>query len=187
MHPRAVFLDKDGTLVEDVPFNVDPEKVRLLPGAGEGLRLLRDAGFAFVVVSNQSGVARGYFAEEALAEVERRVRGLLETEGILLARFCWCPHYPAGAVAAYARACACRKPEPGMLLRAAQELSIDLAGSWMIGDRAEDVEAGRRAGCRTVWIADEARRPNGDNRPCADHTAGNLLEAARLILAGQGR
>ena len=179
---RAVFLDKDGTLVEDVPYNVDPAQVRLMPGAAEGLRLLVAAGYRLVVVSNQSGVARGYFAEEALAAVETRLRQLLEEVGVCLGGFYYCPHHPQGCVAGYAIACDCRKPQPGLVVRAAQEHGLDLSQSWFVGDILDDVEAGRRAGCRTVfldngheteWVMTPERQPH--------FTAPDLIAAARII------
>lgn len=149
---RAVFLDKDGTLVEDVPYNVDPAKICLTPGAGSGLRRLAQAGFALVVVSNQSGVARGYFPESALTAVEARLRELLQAEGAQLDGFHYCPHHPVGKVPEYARSCSCRKPAPGLVLAAAQQLNLDLRQSWLVGDILDDIEAGRRAGCRTVLL-----------------------------------
>jgi D-glycero-D-manno-heptose 1,7-bisphosphate phosphatase len=152
MRRPAVFLDKDGTLIEDVPYCVDPHKLRLLPGALEGLGRLQTAGYQLLVVSNQSGVAHGYFAEAALAAVEARLRALLGAAGIELAGFYYCPHHPAGRVKQYALDCDCRKPAPGLLLRAARELELELARSWMIGDILHDVEAGHRAGCRAVLI-----------------------------------
>jgi histidinol-phosphate phosphatase family protein len=174
---RAVFLDKDGTLVEDVPYNVDPDRIRLTPRAGAGLSMLHRAGFRLVVVTNQSGVARGMFAEEALGQVERRLRLLLAREGVPLAGFYHCPHLAVG--------CSCRKPQPGLLRRAAGELRIDLAASWMIGDILDDVEAGRSAGCGTVlldnggeteWQLSPGRMP--------DMLAEDLHHAASMILRG---
>ena len=125
----AVFLDKDGTLVEDVPYNVDPALIRLGPGAADGLRLLHAAGYPLIVISNQSGVARGYFEEAALGAVEVRLRELLGEVGVPLTGFYYCPHHPEGSVAAYAVGCECRKPLPGMIVRAADEHGIDLARS----------------------------------------------------------
>lgn len=145
----AIFLDKDGTLLVDVPYNVDPAQMRLGDGVATGVRRLYEAGFALVVVTNQSGVARGYFAEGAIAPVEQRLRQLL---GVPLAGFYYCPHHPEGAVARYACRCRCRKPEPGMVRRAAADLNLNLEQSWLVGDILNDVEAGRRAGCRTVLI-----------------------------------
>ncbi len=183
MDARAVFLDKDGTLIEDVPYNTDPHRVRLSPRSGEGLRALCAAGYRLFVVSNQSGVARGRFPEEALAGVERRVRELLGGIGVPLSGFYYCPHHPDGKVARYATACSCRKPRPGLLLRAAEEHRLDLARSWFVGDILDDVEAGRRAGCRTVllnngheteWVLNLLRLPH--------HYAADIDEAARIIL-----
>jgi D-glycero-D-manno-heptose 1,7-bisphosphate phosphatase len=182
---RAVFLDKDGTLVEDVPYNVDPDQIRLAPGAVAGLFALHAAGYRLVVVSNQSGVARGQFPESTLRGVEERLRELLADAGIPLTGFYYCPHHPGGVVAKYARACECRKPRPGLLLRAAREHNLDLATSWMVGDILDDVQAGRSSGCRTVfldnghetvWHRTPGRRP--------DVVVADLAEAARAILAG---
>jgi len=173
----AVFLDKDGTLVEDVPFNVDPERIRLTPGAAEALAALHGAGFALAVVSNQPGVAGGLFPESALEGVWARLTELLAP--VPLAGFYHCPHGPADG-------CACRKPAPGLLRRAAAELGIDLGRSWMVGDILNDVEAGRRAGCRTVlidngneteWIRGVDREPH--------YRVRDIREAARVILVGE--
>lgn len=139
----AVFLDKDGTLVDDVPYNVDPERIVLAREAHAGAAALHRAGYALVVVTNQSGVARGLFGEDALAGVEAKLRKLLAPTPV--AGFYYCPHGPDDG-------CDCRKPLPGMLLRAAEELDIDLPASWMVGDILNDVEAGARAGCRTVLV-----------------------------------
>jgi histidinol-phosphate phosphatase family protein len=175
---RAVFLDKDGTVIENVPYNVDPSLIRLCAGAAEGLRMLAEAGYLLVVVSNQSGVARGYFPESAIGPVEDRVRELLAEQGVMLDGFHYCPHHPDGRVAAYAFECDCRKPAPGMLHEAARSLGIDLARSWMVGDIPDDVEAGQRAGCRTVLIT---RNGPGESTPVPDVIATDLTEAARQI------
>ena len=166
-------MDKDGTLVKDVPYNVDPDRIRLTPGADEALAELHRAGFLLVVVSNQSGVARGLFPEAALAGVWKRLSDLLAP--VPLAGWYHCPHGPADG-------CDCRKPKPGMLTRAAAELGIDLGRSWMVGDILNDVEAGLRAGCRAVlidngneteWVRGPEREPHFRVR--------TLPEAARVI------
>ncbi len=184
---RAVFLDKDGTLIENVPYNVDPAIIRLAPGAEEGLIRLHRAGYALFVISNQSGVARGYFPESALQGVEARLRELLAAFGVPLAGFSYCPHHPEGSVERFAMACDCRKPEPGMILRIAAAHGIDLARSWMIGDILDDIQAGRGAGCRTVlidngneteWRLTPAREPH--------HRSPDLASAARYIVESDG-
>ncbi len=149
---RAVFLDKDGTLIADVPYNVDPRRIRLLPGVLDGARRLYAAGYRLVVVTNQPGVALGFFAAEALDAVEQALREAFLDAGAPLSGFYYCPHHPAGHVRPYAGACTCRKPMPGLLHAAARALDIDLEHSWMVGDILNDVEAGRRAGCRTVLV-----------------------------------
>lgn len=148
----AVFIDKDGTLIHDFPYNADPARVALMPGAAEGLRLLHSAGHPLFVVTNQPGVARGRFDEAALAAIARRAKTLVRRAGAALSGFYYCPHDPAGRVAAYAVECVCRKPRAGLIRRACREHRLDPKRAWMIGDILHDVEAGRRAGCRTILI-----------------------------------
>lgn len=176
-------MDKDGTLIHNVPYNVDPEKIWLMEGAIAGLQRLHAAQYLLIVVTNQSGVARGYFPESALIAVRERLHQLLDKAGVPLAGFYYCPHHPQGSVTNYAIECECRKPYPGMLYQAAQEHDIDLSQSWLIGDILHDVEAGRSAGCRTVlldngneteWKLSQARLPH--------HLAANLEDASRLIV-----
>lgn len=184
---RAVFLDKDGTLVEDVPYNVDPRLVRLGPGALSGLARLRDAGYALFVVSNQSGVARGHFPEAALSGVERRLRELLGDARIELDGFAYCPHLP-GADGPLGIACVCRKPSPGLVLDLARAHGLDLAGSWFVGDILDDVECGHRAGCRTILLDNghETEWRSGPDR-VTDAVAADLDEAASIILGEMTR
>lgn len=184
MPQPAIFLDKDGTLIEDVPYNVDPAQIRLCEGAAAGLRSLHQAGYQLIVITNQSGVARGYFPEVALIVVEWRLRMLLTEFGVPLTGFYYCPHHPDGAVSPYAISCNCHKPQPGLLHQAAIDHDVDLTQSWFIGDILNDVEAGRAAGCRTVlidngneteWILSHQRLPH--------HTVSNLVDAAQVITA----
>jgi D-glycero-D-manno-heptose 1,7-bisphosphate phosphatase len=150
---RAVFVDKDGTLVHDVPYNADPARVGLLPHVGEGLRRLQDAGFLLIVASNQPGMAMGLFAASALSRIEARIDELLTPFGVVVADYAWCTHdSPAALRGTSAMPCACRKPKPGLLQHAAAAHGIDLEASWMVGDILDDVEAGTRAGCRTVLV-----------------------------------
>jgi D,D-heptose 1,7-bisphosphate phosphatase len=152
MTNQAVFLDKDGTLIKDVPYNVNPDLIELTLGAIEGLQLLQKLGYKLIVISNQSGVARGYFPESKLVGVQEHLCKLFLEQGVKLDGFYYCPHHPDGAIAEYAITCDCRKPEPGLILRAACEHNINLLSSWFIGDILNDVEAGHRAGCQTILI-----------------------------------
>jgi histidinol-phosphate phosphatase family protein len=180
---HVVFLDKDGTLLVDVPYNVRPELMVWAPGAVEGLKTLQAAGFELVVITNQAGVARGLFAEPDLLAVEKRLRAMMAAIGVPLLGFYYCPHHPDGVVARYTLACNCRKPEPGMVLRAIRELDVEPGQSWFIGDILNDVEAGRRAGCKTImldnggeteWLLTPQRLP--------DYITADLAEAARIVL-----
>ena len=179
---KAVFLDKDGTLIEDVPYNVDPERIQLTRGAVEGLKLLHAAGYQLIVITNQSGVARGYFPESALLAVEERSRQLLAEIGVSLAGFYYCPHHPDGVVPELAITCSCRKPEPGMLFHAADKHGIDIPESWFVGDILNDVEAGRRAGCRTILI-DNGNETEWQLSPerSPHYIVTDLTEAAQVI------
>ena len=183
--PRpAVFLDKDGTLIEDVPYNVDPDQIRLAPGVGEGLAQLRAAGFRLIVVSNQSGVARGLFSESALGGVEDRISELLAGFGVDLDGFYYCPHHPEGVEPRYAMTCECRKPAPGLILKAAREHAVDLDRSWFIGDILNDVEAAHRAGCRAALI-NNGNETEWERSPLRwpEFVAADFAAAARLIVA----
>jgi D,D-heptose 1,7-bisphosphate phosphatase len=183
MNHKAIFLDKDGTLIENVPYNVDPEQIRLTEGASEGLRMLQDFGFRLIVVTNQAGVAYGKYKEDALLPVRQKIQQLLESSGVTLDDFYYCPHHPDGKVEEYAIHCFCRKPNAGLLFKAAREHDINLAASWVIGDILNDMEAGRRVDSRTIlldngneteWKLTSQRRPH--------FTVKTLKEAAEVII-----
>ncbi|GJH04546.1 HAD-IIIA family hydrolase [Paraburkholderia terrae] len=148
----AVFIDKDGTLLEDEPYNVDPQRMRFARGAREALSEFACCPFKLIIISNQSGVAHGRFEIGALDAVEARLHDMFASCGATLDGVYWCPHHPDGSVAGYAQACDCRKPGAGMLLRAAREHDINLHSSWLVGDILDDVEAGNVAGCRTILL-----------------------------------
>jgi histidinol-phosphate phosphatase family protein len=184
---RAIFLDKDGTLVENVPYNVNPDLIELTWLAGPALQLFQQMGYALFIVSNQTGIAKGIFTEAALDPVQHRMSELLAQYGVMLNGFYYCPHSPDGMVSRYAISCTCRKPMPGMLHRAAHEHQLDLSRSWMIGDILDDIEAGRRAGCGTVLIdnGNETEWKPGPFRT-PRFTAPNLYAAARMIASADG-
>jgi D-glycero-D-manno-heptose 1,7-bisphosphate phosphatase len=142
---RAVFLDRDGTLIDELGYLGDPDGVRLFPGAARAVRKLNEAGWATVVVTNQSGVARGLFTREDVDAVHARLAELLAAEGARLDLVLYCPHHPEHGGGELGVRCDCRKPEPGLLLQAARRLGLDLRASWTIGDSQRDLEAGRRA------------------------------------------
>lgn len=184
---RAIFLDRDGTLIEDQKYDFDPNGIHLLQGVTEGLRELQEAGYKLVVVTNQSGVARGLFDEERVREMHKRLADILAESGLTIDAFFYCPHHIEGCVPGYSVECDCRKPKPGMIFEAARSLELELAESWMIGDICDDVEAGRRAGCRTVLIGGHDGADPTDNGCHPTLVARDLRQAARLILShGQG-
>jgi histidinol-phosphate phosphatase family protein len=185
---RAVFLDKDGTLLDNLPYNVDPLRVTLARGARGALGTLKAHGFMLVVVSNQPGVALGRFALEALAPVERRIQELLAPGGAEIDAFYYCPHLPRGATVRNAVRCLCRKPQPGLLRQAARDWQIDLTQSWLIGDVLDDIEAGNRASCQTVLVhtGNETQSRHAAHRQ-PQHLAHSLRQAARQILMPVGR
>lgn len=167
---KAVFLDRDGTIVVDKQYLADADGIELIEGAGDALRQLAKAGFQLIVISNQSGIGRGYFSDEQVQRQHHRLRQLLADLDVPLDGIYYCPHAPEAD-------CRCRKPNPGLLLDAAAEHSIDCAQSYMIGDKPSDVLAGKRSGCRTILIGCDA---NGD----ADAAVATIQEAAALILKG---
>ncbi|HUT58745.1 MAG TPA: HAD family hydrolase [Phycisphaerae bacterium] len=190
MANRAVFLDRDRTIIEDPGYMSDPSAVKLLPGADLAIKSLRQAGYVVVVVTNQSGIARGLLTEDALEKIHAEMRRQLLAGGAHVDAIHYCPYHPEGTVEKYAVDSDLRKPKPGMLLKGAEELDIDLAASWMVGDGARDIEAGQRAGCRTIRVrAGEHEVPGDpdDQAVQADFTVRNLLEAAKLILQSPAR
>ena len=148
----AVFLDRDGVIIEEVNYLSEVGQVRLLPGAAAAIARLNRRGLPVVVVTNQAGVARGKFPEERVEEVHAYLDLLLARGGARVDRYYYCPHHPEGELPAYRTVCGCRKPRPGMLRQAAAELGLDLARSFLVGDKACDLEAGARAGCRTLLV-----------------------------------
>jgi len=180
---KAVFLDRDSTVIEDMRYSADIARMKVLPGVIEGLVRLQEAGYTLVIVTNQSGVARGCFTEAELRAFHEALTARLAESGVRLARIYYCPHYPEGKLPEYSTVCDCRKPAPGMILRAAKELALDLPDSWMIGDSDRDTAAGRGAGCRTILV-ETADDPQTGN-PNPDFRAKDLQAAADIILGEQ--
>lgn len=184
---RAVFLDRDGVLIRDVVHLADASQIEILPGVPDALRRLRDARWMIVVVTNQSVVARGMVSETDLRGIHDVLESRLRARGATLDAIYYCPHHPEGAVDAYRVLCDCRKPKPGLLRRAAADLGIDLPVSVMVGDTNADIEAGRRAGCRTVLLTGSAGAAapvsSAAGARTADHVAADLAAAADWILA----
>ena len=181
----AVFLDRDGTIIEEVGYLDRPERVDLYPYSIEAIRALNRAGLKLVMVTNQSGVARGFFSEEMVHTVHRHIADLLAAGGAWLDAYYYCPHHPDGRVAEYATVCQCRKPERGMVDRAVRELGIDPARSFTVGDRWLDVALAQTVGARGVLVRTgygltEEQKPKPDIR--ADAIVNNLAEAAGWIL-----
>ena len=183
----AIFLDRDGTINEDPGYLTHPSEVRLLPGVGEALRLLQEQGFCLVVVSNQSGVARGLLTEAMLEQIHVKLEALLHAEGVSLRGLYYCPHHPEGAPP-YGQACDCRKPKGGLVERAAREHGLDLSRSYVIGDQHIDIELARQMGMPAILVLTGQGRLNltsGQIQP--DYVAPDLAAAARWILQRQGQ
>ena len=192
MKRPAVFIDRDGTISEEVGYVNHTSRYRVFPYAAEAVRLLNDAGWLAVLVTIQAGVARGYFAEDLIYEVHAALARELERGGARLDAVYYCPHHPAVGEPPYRQDCDCRKPRPGLVRRAAEELNVDLGASWMVGDRYGDVELARNAGVRSAFVLSgygrgewEYQRTRWPHQP--DLIAEDLLEAVRKILeAGSG-
>ena len=186
----AVFLDRDGTVNEEVGYLSDLRQLKLLPGAATAIKRLNDAGFKVVLVTNQSGVARGFFPESFVQETHALLIRMLSADGARLDGIYYCPHHPRSGSSHYTRECDCRKPATGLLIRAAGELGIELGKSFMVGDKWSDVELGQRAGCRSILVTSGFHQNDpGNVRPShmkePDFTAHNLSEAAECILKMQ--
>jgi len=181
----AVFLDRDGTLVEEAGYLDRLDRLAFFPYSVDAVRLLNRAGFAVVVVTNQAGVARGMFDDAFVTTVHRRIGEVMDAGGARIDGFYHCPHHPDGTVAEYRRACDCRKPQPGLLRQAAADLRLNLLRSVVIGDRWHDLEAGDAVDARGVLVRtgygrDEEHMPQADVRPAA--VVDNLIAATSWIL-----
>lgn len=180
----AIFIDNDDVLVRDVPSSGSPAHISWVPGALEALGRLQDAGFRLVLATNQPGVARGRFTEDQLRNHLQRMARELTAEGIHLSAALYCPHHPEAMLPEYRTVCDCRKPKPGLLRHAASVLGLDMGASWMIGDLLDDVEAGWRAGCRTVLLDTRADQvPHEWGPRCPDAVLPSLPSAAEHIIA----
>jgi D-glycero-D-manno-heptose 1,7-bisphosphate phosphatase len=181
MEQAAVFLDRDNTVVEDPGYLADPNQVKLLPGAAEAIHRWNEAGYRVVMVTNQSGLARGLITEAQLEDIHAQLELLLEADDAEIDAIYYCPYLdgPEAIVPKFRRDSSLRKPKPGMLLKAAEEMNLDLEASWMVGDGPADVQAGLAAGCKTVLLtdADESAEDLG-----ADYVAESLSQAADIVL-----
>jgi len=184
---RAVFMDRDGTISEEVGYVNHPSRYRVFPYSAEAVRLLNDAGWLAILVTNQAGVARGYFTEDLIGEVHGRLQKELERGGARLDAVYYCAHHPTVGESPYRFDCDCRKPKPGLIRRAADEFEIDLERSWMIGDRYSDIELARNAGTRAAFVLSGYGRGEWEYQRAAwkyepDLVAEDLLEAVRKIV-----
>ncbi len=187
MKKRAVFLDRDGTINEQMGYINHISRFHLLPGVARAIRRLNHADLPVIVVTNQSGLARGYFPEELLAEVHVRMAEMLAEEGAKVDGIYVCPHHPEAKEERLREKCNCRKPEPGLLQQAAAELDLDLDSSFMVGDRWSDIRCGQRAGTRNILVLTgygrgdlEYKKPKDGTR--ADYIGEDLQEAVSWIL-----
>jgi D-glycero-D-manno-heptose 1,7-bisphosphate phosphatase len=185
MSEAAVFLDRDGTIIEEVGYLDSPDRLTVFPWSPEAIRLLNEAGLRVVVITNQAGVARGLFSEQTVAAIHDELSARLARASAHVDAYYYCPHHPAGSVEAYACVCRCRKPAPALVERAAADLDIDPARSFVVGDRWLDVSLARNVGARSVLVRtgygrDEERQPIDD--VAADAVVDDLLAAARWIL-----
>jgi len=188
---RAVFLDRDGTICEEVGYLNSIHQMRLIPQAGEAVKLLNQKGFKVVVITNQSGVARGYFPESILKEVHGEMIRLLREEGAYLDAIYYCPHHPSEGFPPYIQECHCRKPAIGLLLKAAEDLDLDLSSCYMIGDHISDVECGQRIGGKTILLltghgAEAMAKIESCSQP-PSYIAADLYEAIHWILQHPGK
>ncbi|NPV52075.1 MAG: D-glycero-beta-D-manno-heptose 1,7-bisphosphate 7-phosphatase [Firmicutes bacterium] len=187
MGNRAVFLDRDGTINVEANYLRNPDDLQLLPGVADGIKLLKDGGFMVIVITNQSAVARGFCSEKTLEDINWKLQSKLMELDACIDRIYYCPHHPTVGPPEYQKNCSCRKPKPGMLIRASTECDIDLSASYLVGDKLIDIEAGRNAGCRSILVLtgygkEEMARLDASKEVRPDYIAQSLLQAAKWIL-----
>ncbi len=181
----AIFLDRDGTINEDVNFLSSPEQIILIDHSAEAIKEANEIGLKVIVFTNQSGIARGYFTEEDLEKIHRRLDELLAEKGAKIDAYYYCPHHPTEGKGDYKIECECRKPKDGMLKRASREQNIDLKNSFVVGDKCVDIEAGKRAGATTILVLTgygiEELKKCRDKNLEPDFVAKNLKEAIEIV------
>jgi D-glycero-D-manno-heptose 1,7-bisphosphate phosphatase len=187
---KAVFLDRDGTVTEEVGYLTDLAKLSVIPGAGAAIRRLNDAGLKVVLVTNQSGVARGYFPESLVHEAHKKLTEMLAADGARLDGIYYCPHHPKAGNSRYTMECDCRKPSTGLVERAAKELGVDLSQSFMVGDKWSDVEMGHRAGMKSILVRtgfahDDPGNVRPDHVKDPEFVAHDLADTVEWILKSQ--
>lgn len=186
---KAVFLDKDGTINFDVGYLNDPSHLKLIPGSSEAIKMLNKAGFKVVVISNQSGVARGILSEDILQSVDKKLQKELLKEGAFVDAIYYCPHHPEHGVYPYRKACECRKPHNGLVKKAVKNLDIETSRSFFVGDKVSDIETGVNSGTKTVLVLTGKGRESLDREELKKikptHIAENLLDAAKWILSNE--
>ena len=182
MSEKAVFLDRDNTLIEDPGYINSPTQIKLLSGAVESLVDLKKMGYKLVIITNQSAVARGIVTVEVLDQIHQKLIQLLAQKGAYIDKIYYCPYHPDGVIPEYRKESELRKPNPGMILNAAEEMDLDLSGSWMVGDSYRDVTAGKAAGCMTIMINSPATKSyKKPQDPVPDEHAVNIKEAVNII------
>lgn len=187
----AVFLDRDGTLIRDAEYLSDLSQIHLFSKTPAALKLLKKAGYLLLVVSNQSGVARGYFPESMVGKVHRRLQAMLKAKGVRVDAFFYCPHYPKGPVKRYAKACSCRKPKTGMVRQALKKYPIDLKRSFVVGDKMDDMLLGQNAKVAGSILVGTGKGKEHQKRLMMESlantwVASDILTAAHSIL-GKGK
>lgn len=186
MKRKAVFIDRDGTINKEVNYLHRIEDLEILPGVAEAIKLLNDAGFLVVVPTNQSGIARGYYAVEDMQKINDEISRQLAEKGAHIDAFYFCPHHPGGKVEEFALSCDCRKPKPGMFLKAAEDYNIDFAESFSIGDKIRDLEPAVNLGCRGVLVktgyGEEELKERENWQFSPDYIADDLLDGAGRIV-----
>ena len=184
---RAVFLDRDGVITQEPPhYAYKLSQLELIPGVADAIRLLNCSGLLAIVVCNQAGIAHGYYQEEDAVQFNEAMKERLAEQGAFIDAIYFCPHHPQATVDRYRVDCDCRKPRPGMLINAAEELDIDLKQSFMVGDKLSDIEAGKKAGCRTIIVKTGYGKDELENSPVeCDYTADDLYQAVQHILYSQ--
>lgn len=188
----AVFLDRDGTISEEISYISDPDMLRLIPRAAKAIELINKSGMTAVVVTNQSGIARGYFSEAVLAKIHNRMEGLLKADGAHVDGIYYCPHHPEVGLPEYLLDCVCRKPRTGMIEAAARDLKIDAKGSYVVGDKIIDIELAHNAGARGILVMtgygrEELKSLNNERKVWPDHVADDLYDAVRWIIIQEGK